>query len=180
MAQHFLISPSARSLSIAQVIRLSDAEAFETFKQVRFATNGGANFMVYMESQNGGAPTFWVGQNAVEVLGGGVITTYVGDHQVPGTYTPGAPGTITITVPLSAVHEAGALDSKLYQVTASTQTLTGNAETPGSVGGIGGTMFNLIDVAPGCPVGLPGQHRWRNRSMTSAPCSRPLGLISPR
>ena len=110
---------------------------------------GGSNFMVYMESQNGGAPTFWVGQNAVTVLGGGVITTYAGDHTVPGTYTPGAPGTISITIPTSDVAVAGALSTTLYQVTASTHTLVGSASNPPSLGGIGGTMFNLIDVAPG-------------------------------
>jgi Ca2+-binding RTX toxin-like protein len=113
------------------------------------AATGGSNFMVYMESQNGAAPTFWVGQNAVEVLGGGVTTTYPGDHNVPGTYTPTAPGTITITVPTSDVNVAGALDSTLHQVTTSTQTLTGSAATPPSSGGIGGNPFNLIDVAPG-------------------------------
>lgn len=44
MAQHFLISPEARSLSIAQVLRLSDTEAFETFKRLRFAANAGEPF----------------------------------------------------------------------------------------------------------------------------------------
>ncbi len=44
MSQHFLISPAARSLSIAAIIRLSDAEAHDTFKQVRFAANGGEPF----------------------------------------------------------------------------------------------------------------------------------------
>lgn len=44
MAQHFLISPAARSLSIAQVLRLSDEEAFAVFQRVRFADNGGAPF----------------------------------------------------------------------------------------------------------------------------------------
>jgi transposase-like protein len=44
MAQHFLISPAARSLSIAQVLRLSDEEAFGVFQRVRFAENDGAPF----------------------------------------------------------------------------------------------------------------------------------------
>lgn len=39
--QHFLLSPAARGLSIAQVFRLSDADAFNTFKRIRFAANGG-------------------------------------------------------------------------------------------------------------------------------------------
>jgi transposase-like protein len=41
---HFLNTPAARSLSIAQVLRLSDEEAFAVFQRVRFAENGGAPF----------------------------------------------------------------------------------------------------------------------------------------
>lgn len=41
MAQHFLLSAKARTLSLAQVMRLSDAQAYETFKQVRWAENDG-------------------------------------------------------------------------------------------------------------------------------------------
>src|SRR6266851_10238648 len=44
MPQHFLISPAARSLSIAQVLRLSGEEAFDTFKRIRFAVNVGEPF----------------------------------------------------------------------------------------------------------------------------------------
>jgi transposase-like protein len=44
LPQHFLISPAARSLSIAQVLRLSDTEAFDTFKRIRFAANDGKPF----------------------------------------------------------------------------------------------------------------------------------------
>jgi transposase-like protein len=44
LSQHFLISPAPRSLSIAQVLRLSDAEAFDTFKRIRFAANDGEPF----------------------------------------------------------------------------------------------------------------------------------------
>ena len=44
MPQHFLLSPAARSLSIAQVLRLSDEEAFAVFQRVRFADNGGNPF----------------------------------------------------------------------------------------------------------------------------------------
>src|SRR5207302_3607302 len=41
---HFLNTPAARSLSIAQVLRLSDEEAFDVFKRVRFGANGGEPF----------------------------------------------------------------------------------------------------------------------------------------
>ncbi len=36
MSQHFLLSAKARTLSLARVMRLSDAEAYQTFKQVRW------------------------------------------------------------------------------------------------------------------------------------------------
>src|SRR3954464_11703511 len=41
---HFLNTPAARSLSIAQVLRLSDEEAFAVFQRVRFAANDGNPF----------------------------------------------------------------------------------------------------------------------------------------
>lgn len=41
MAAHFLLSSKARNLSLAQVMRLSDAEAYETFKAIRWAENDG-------------------------------------------------------------------------------------------------------------------------------------------
>jgi transposase-like protein len=41
MVQHFLLSAKARSLGLAQVMRLSGKEAYEAFKQVRWAENDG-------------------------------------------------------------------------------------------------------------------------------------------
>src|SRR3954464_8974182 len=41
---HFLNTPAARSLSIAQVLRLSDEEAFAVFQRVRFTANDGNPF----------------------------------------------------------------------------------------------------------------------------------------
>jgi transposase-like protein len=41
MAQHFLLSAKARTLSLAKVMRLSDAEAYDAFKAIRWADNGG-------------------------------------------------------------------------------------------------------------------------------------------
>ena len=41
MCQHFLLSTKARTLSLANVIRLSDQEAYETFKQIRWSENEG-------------------------------------------------------------------------------------------------------------------------------------------
>ena len=42
MAQHFLLSAAARTLSLAKVMRLSDDAAFDTFKSIRWANNEGA------------------------------------------------------------------------------------------------------------------------------------------
>jgi transposase-like protein len=44
MAQHFLLSTKARTLSLADVLRLSDAEAYSTLKAIRFAENEGKPF----------------------------------------------------------------------------------------------------------------------------------------
>jgi transposase-like protein len=44
LSEHFLLSPAARTLSIAQVLRLSDEEAFGVFQRVRFGANGGEPF----------------------------------------------------------------------------------------------------------------------------------------
>jgi len=37
MSQHFLLSAAARSLSLAQVARMSDEEAHETFQRLRWS-----------------------------------------------------------------------------------------------------------------------------------------------
>jgi hypothetical protein len=42
VAQHFLLSKAAKTLSLAQVIRLSDAEAETMFRKVRWASTDGA------------------------------------------------------------------------------------------------------------------------------------------
>ena len=65
-----------------------------------------------------------------------------------GSYTTTAPGTITINVPIKDVSEPGAINQTLYSVTASTMTLPQPANSVPSSGGIGGSFFNLIDVAP--------------------------------
>jgi hypothetical protein len=111
--------------------------------------NGGKNFHVYMESFNGGAPQFFVGENATTLQGGGVYMTYPGTTAVTGSFTPTAPGTITIDVPVGLVSVANPLvQDRLFSVTASTMTLEAAANSVAPIGGIGGLKFNLIDVAP--------------------------------
>ncbi len=41
MSQHFLLSAQARTLSLAKVLRLTDAEAYEAFKSIRWADTDG-------------------------------------------------------------------------------------------------------------------------------------------
>src|SRR5207302_8268666 len=114
--------------------------------------NGGKNFHVYAESVNGGTLNCFTGENAVKLVGGGGVMTYPGRTQLAVANcqsTLGPNGNITIYVPLSLVTEPGALDNRLHEVTASTMTLTEPANTnPDSLGaGIGGSFFDLIDVA---------------------------------
>jgi transposase-like protein len=44
MPRHFLLTNEARTLSLANVLRLSDEEAYARFKAIRFAENNGAPF----------------------------------------------------------------------------------------------------------------------------------------
>ena len=44
MSQHFLLSPAARSISLADIMRMSDDEARDTFKRIRWAENSGEPF----------------------------------------------------------------------------------------------------------------------------------------
>ena len=115
--------------------------------------NGGKNFHVYAESTNGGALQCYFGENAAAPVGGGVALTYPGGTTaLPAANcqsTLGPNGNIVIYVPLSNVSEAGAIDNKLREVTPSTMTLQGPANAIQPVAGLGGSLFNVIDVAQG-------------------------------
>jgi hypothetical protein len=121
---------------------------------------GGKNPFVYFES-NGTSTSCWSGENAAQLLGGGVTLTYPGTKQItaPGacSFVPGPFGTITIDVPIADVSlDAGVtpLTNRLFSVTASTMTLNAPPESvppnPGNFkafsGPIGGVLFDLIDV----------------------------------
>jgi hypothetical protein len=115
------------------------------------SVDGGKNFHVYMESFNGEAPQFFVGENRHTRQGGGVYMTYPPTAQVTGSFTPTAPGTITIDVPVGLVAVPNPVfQDRLFSVTASTMTLQARANSVplDPVLGTEGLMFNLIDVAP--------------------------------
>jgi hypothetical protein len=122
--------------------------------------NGGKNPMVYFES-NGATTSCWSGENAAQLVGGGVMLTYPGTKQItaPGAcnYALGPFGTITIDVPIADVSldpGVAPLSARLYSVTATTMTLNAPPESvPPKPGGIqllsapiGGVLFDLIDV----------------------------------
>ena len=116
--------------------------------------SGGKNFHVYAESTNGGPLQCFVGENDVQLVGGGGVLTYPGKTALPAANcqsTLGPRGNITIYVPLSNVVEVNPVDTRLHEVTASTMTLLEPANThqPDPVFGTGGSFFNLIDVAQG-------------------------------
>ena len=70
--------------------------------------NGGKNFHVYAESFNGGALQCFVGENAIQFIGGGGALTYPGRTQLAAANcqsTLGPNGNITMYVPLSDVSE---------------------------------------------------------------------------
>ena len=56
MAQHFLLSAAARTLSLREIYKMSDDKAFETFKAIRFAENGGEAFC----PDCGSVKTYWI------------------------------------------------------------------------------------------------------------------------
>ena len=116
--------------------------------------NGGKNFYVYAESFNGAALQCFVGENAVLLVGGGGTLTYPGRTQLPAANcqsTLGPNGNITIYLPVASVNEPGAIDNLLHEVTTSTMTLQQRANSnPDTFGiGLGGSVFNLIDVVQG-------------------------------
>jgi hypothetical protein len=124
----------------------------------RSCPDGGKNPFVYFES-NGTSTSCWSGENAAQLLGGGVMLTYPGTTKITASgacsFTLGPFGTITIDVPISDVSldpgVAPLSPNRLYSVTASTMTLNAPPESvpPNNMiftGPIGGVFFDLIDV----------------------------------
>ncbi len=155
IAPCYKVSMQVNNLSLAPTVQDPNTDLVWLTQWLVPSTSdpaGGKNFHVYAESNNGAALQCFVGENAATTTGGGVSLTYPGNTQLPAANCQsvlGPNGTITIYVPLSSVSEPGAIDNRLHEVTASTMTLTQAANTVPSVGGVGGSFFNLIDVAQG-------------------------------
>jgi hypothetical protein len=97
-------------------------------------------FYAAMESDSGGAPTFYDGDSICGVPPNNPeehckFITYPPGHTIKGSYTPS--GTITLTVPMADVGGSGSL----YSVTG----VTGTQTLPGSSGA---ALFNVIDSTP--------------------------------
>jgi hypothetical protein len=146
---------------------------------------GGKNFHAYAESLNGAALQCFVGENAVTLVGGGGVMTYPGNTALPAancTSTLGPNGNITIFVPKSMVAEAGPVDNKLHEVTAATMTLQQPANTVSSFGGVGGSLFNLIDVAQSYvfdPTVTPSPTPTATATATASPTATATATASP-
>ena len=109
---------------------------------------GGHYYHAYMESTAGQAPKFFDGESGELPNGGNGSLTYPGANAITGTYTPTAPGTITIDVPFAdAKLYAGSTPASttLYSVVSSSQTLTTPANSNNAGGGV---LFNLINPTP--------------------------------
>jgi transposase-like protein len=61
LAQHFLLSPAARGLSLAAIMRMDDAAAFAVFQRVRFAANAGEPYCPHC----GGAKVYTLAETPV-------------------------------------------------------------------------------------------------------------------
>ncbi|MEA2684532.1 MAG: hypothetical protein QOK05_2860 [Chloroflexota bacterium] len=141
--------------------------------------NGGKIFHAYMESDNGAAPTFWDGENALFLANGGNGSmSYPGTHLITGTYTAGSPGVITISVPVADVTVAGATSTTLFSVTTSSQALPTVAENANIGSGIGGVPFNLIDVVEPYDF-IPGASAARGDTCGTTPSPSPRPSASP-
>jgi hypothetical protein len=95
-------------------------------------------FYAAMESDGGGAPTFYAGESVCGVASSHCkLITYPSTDGVTGSYTPA--GQITIKVPVADVGNAPG--AKLYSVTGVTATQAESSST-------GSAIFNVIDSTP--------------------------------
>jgi len=136
---------------------------------------GGKNFYVYAESNDGAEPRCYSGENGTAPTGFtvGPMLTYPGYPEITAagacSIVKGAPGTITIDVPISQVSlpNTAPLDDTLYSVTASTMTQVEETSPIPPLIGVGGIQFNLGDVVRGYNANFSGADL--SVSLTDAP-----------
>ena len=105
--------------------------------EVPSSSGAGHTYFAGMESDSGGAPTYFDGETASINTTHGKFLTYPSAHTIQGSYTASSPGTITLTVPIADV--GGNSKATLYSLTG----LTVTQATPSSTGD---TIFNQIDA----------------------------------
>jgi len=136
-AQHYRFTIHVADLSTLLVSpTLGGTDALWLVRwEVPDPSGAGHLYFAAMESDAGGAPTFYDGETSSINTTHGKFLTYPPAHSIPGSFTAGAGGgTITLTVPVADVGGS----SPIYSVTA----LTATQSTPGSTGD---TIFNPID-----------------------------------
>lgn len=95
-------------------------------------------FFAAMESDGGGSPSYYAGETGTISSSHAKILTYPPTDTVTGSYTAGAPGTITITVPAKDLGSP-ASGSAFRSITG----LTATELLPSATGN---SIFNLIDA----------------------------------
>jgi len=137
-AQHYRFKLEVKDLtSLAVPATLGGTNAVWLVRwQVPDAAGAGHTYFAAMESDGGAPPTFFDGETSSINTSHAKFLTYPPANTIQGTYTAGAPGIITLTVP---VADVGGAAPKLYSVTG----LTATQSTPSSNGT---TIFNQIDA----------------------------------
>jgi hypothetical protein len=138
-AQHYRFTINVADLSTLAVLpTLGGTDAVWLVRwEVPDAGGAGHTYFAAMESDAGGAPSFYDGETSSINTTHGKFLTYPPANTIQGTFTAGLQGgTITLTVPVADVGGR----SPLYSVTA----LTATQSTPASTGN---TIFNPIDAS---------------------------------
>ena len=104
--------------------------------EVPDSSGAGHTYFAAMESDAGGAPTFFDGETQSINTSHAKFLTYPPAHTIQGSYTAAAPGTITLTVPVADVGGNGT--ARLYSITAVSVTQSTASSS-------GASIFNPID-----------------------------------
>ena len=138
--QHFAFTINVQSLSTLVVSpTLGGTDAVWLVRwEVPDPNGSGHTYFAAMESDNGGAPSFFDGETTTFDNGQGFFMTYPPGHTIQGSYKNSSRGgVITLTVPIADV--GGSSTATLYSLTGLTATQsTASSST---------TIFNQIDAS---------------------------------